>query len=432
MSKKLGGKGFAASLASLFAWSLDLFDLFIVIYVAPYVGRAFFASDSTMLSLAGAYLSFSITLLMRPFGSALFGHFADTYGRKGPMLVSVTGIGLTTALMGTIPTIEQIGVAAPIIFIILRIVQGIFAGGILASTHTIGTESIDPKWRGLASGVIGGGGAGLGALMASLAFFVTSSIFPGQQFADEGWRYMFFAGGITSLFSLFIAFAVHESPAFLAAKMKRELTKEKKHRNRIGLLFSEEYRKILLKNVIITMSSSGIYYISAGYLPSFLNLVNGLPNTSASVILAGASISAVAASILIGMLSDFIGRRRTFLVVGLFSAIALPFCFTRLGVTQDLTSIWAYALIISFIGNATYAPLLIFLNERFPTDIRATGTGLSWNIGSAFGGLMPVLVSLSTASIGNVALTLSAFAVVLCAAYLIGAFIAPETRSTDL
>jgi MFS family permease len=83
-------RGITASIASLFAWSLDLFDLFIVIYVAPYVGRAFFSFENANWSMSAAYLSFSVTLIVRPFGSALFGHFADTYGRKGSMVVTVS------------------------------------------------------------------------------------------------------------------------------------------------------------------------------------------------------------------------------------------------------------------------------------------------------------------------------------------------------
>src|ERR1700730_6966185 len=142
-----------AIIASTLGWSLDFFDLLILLYVAPAVGKAFFPSDSPTLSVAAVYASFAVTLFMRPVGSALFGNYADRHGRRGAMIVAVIGVGLATAAFGLLPTIAQIGVAAPILFLILRLLQGVFVGGVVASTHTIGTESVPAHWRGLMSGL---------------------------------------------------------------------------------------------------------------------------------------------------------------------------------------------------------------------------------------------------------------------------------------
>src|SRR3984957_18130551 len=177
----------SAIIASVLGWSLDLFDLFILLYVAPVIGALFFPSTNATLSLAAVYFSFAVTLLMRPIGSALFGHYADAHGRKGAMTIAVTGVGIATAAFGILPTIQQAGIVAPIAFLVLRLVQGIFVGGVVASTHTIGTESVPAKWRGAMSGLVGGGGAGIGALLASFVFLITSSIFPGDAFAVWGW-----------------------------------------------------------------------------------------------------------------------------------------------------------------------------------------------------------------------------------------------------
>src|SRR5246127_3972839 len=99
-----------AIVASLLGWSLDLFDLFILLYVAPVVGALFFPSSNPTLSLAAVYASFAVTLLMRPIGSAIFGHYADVHGRKGAMLVAIIGVGISTAAFGFLPTIAQVGV----------------------------------------------------------------------------------------------------------------------------------------------------------------------------------------------------------------------------------------------------------------------------------------------------------------------------------
>ena len=127
------------------AFSLDMFDLIILLYVASTIAPLFFLSDQPTLSLAAAYASYAVTLIMRPAGSAIFGNFADRRGRKRAMIVSVTGVGVVTALMGAVPTIHQIGLLAPIVFLTLRIVQGIFVGGVMASTHTIGTETVPER-----------------------------------------------------------------------------------------------------------------------------------------------------------------------------------------------------------------------------------------------------------------------------------------------
>ena len=134
-----------AMIASVLGWSLDLFDLFILLYVAPVVGALFFPSIVPTLSLAAVYASFAVTLLMRPVGSAIFGHYADVHGRKNAMFVAIVGVGFSTAAFGLLPTIAQAGYVAPALFLILRLVQGVFVGGVVASTHTIGTESVSPE-----------------------------------------------------------------------------------------------------------------------------------------------------------------------------------------------------------------------------------------------------------------------------------------------
>ena len=134
-----------AGFASVVAWSFDLFDLFILLFVASTIGPLFFPSDVPTLSLAATYASFAVTLLMRPVGSAVFGNYADRHGRKRAMIVAVTGVGIVTALMGAVPTIYTIGILAPIVFLLLRVVQGVFVGGVVASTHTIGTETVPER-----------------------------------------------------------------------------------------------------------------------------------------------------------------------------------------------------------------------------------------------------------------------------------------------
>lgn len=418
----------SAIIASTLGWSLDLFDLFILLYVAPVVGALFFPSEYPTLSLAAVYASFAVTLLMRPVGSAIFGRYADVHGRKGAMIIAMVGVGVVTAAFGLLPTIHQIGFIAPVLFLILRLVQGVFVGGVVASTHTVGTESVPAHWRGGMSGLVGGGGAAIGALLASIVFLITSWVFPGEAFAQWGWRFMFFAGLLSAVLGLYIFRNLEESPYFKKMQQEKAARKTAAPASPLKTLFSADYRKILLVNILITFGGGAGYYLTSGYLPTVLKVVNGIANYSAALILMAASVAAFISAVSIGMLSDRIGRKRTFLCMGVFALVALPLLYLGLGAATDTTQIVLYALAIAFIGNAGYAPVLIFLNERFPTALRASGTGLSWNIGFALGGIMPTFVSLASPTTAAIPMSLAIFSAAVYSIYLVGSAIVPETK----
>ncbi|MCX7306616.1 MAG: MFS transporter [Afipia sp.] len=425
------GQRLAAVFASCFGWSLDLFDLFILLYVAPTIGKLFFPSDYPTLSLAAVYASFTVTLLMRPVGSAIFGNYADRFGRKNAMLVAVSGVGIATACFGLLPTLAQAGAIAPILFLILRLVQGVFVGGVVATTHTIGTESVSPKWRGTVSGLVGGGGAGIGALLASLALWVASTIYPGADFEVWGWRVMFFSGILSSVLGIFIFKYLEESPVWAAAQAKRAASASTA-KSPLSELFSGPTRKTLLVNLLVTAGAGSAYYVTSGYLPAFLRLINKISNSDASMILIGAALVATVTGPFIGFLSDVIGRRATFLLIGVPAIVALPWLYLHMAETTDVRTITLYAFAIAFFGNAVLAPVPIFLNERFPTALRASGTGLSWNIGFAIGGMMPTFVSLVSGQTSNIPFSLAVFCSGAAVLFVVGAIAAGETKGVDL
>ena len=418
-----------AVVASCIGWSLDLYDLFILLFVAPIIGKLFFPSEHAMLSLAAVYASFGVTLLMRPLGSALFGSYADRKGRKAAMIASMIGVGVSTAAFGLLPTVATIGVAAPILFIVLRLIQGVFVGGVVAATHTIGTESVAPRWRGAVSGLIGGGGAGLGALFASIAYYALSAAFPGEQFEEWGWRCMFFTGIISAVLGITIFGKLEESPMFkkLQEAKARSKAAAAPMANPIRTLFTGQYRNVLLVNLLLTIGGGAGYYLTSGFLPTYLKVVNGTPAETAGFILMLASIGVIVASIATGHLSTFIGRKKTFVWVGVLRLIMLPAIALLMPGVTDTFTLAVYVIVFSMLGSMGYAPILIFLNERFPTTIRATGTGLSWNIGFAIGGVLPTFVSLASPMPTDVPMSLALFLGAISVIFLIGALIVPET-----
>ncbi|MBN3849374.1 MULTISPECIES: MFS transporter [Burkholderiaceae] len=411
---------------SCLGWAFDLFDLFILLYVAPILATVFFDSSRQMLSLAAVYGAFTATLIMRPVGGYLFGRYSDRHGRKKTLVVASVGVGVSTALMGTIPTYQSIGILAPMLFLLLRLIQGVYMGGMVAATHTLGTESIGPKYRGLASGIICGGGSGIGKLFASLIFVLVSALIPPAAFTAWGWRIMFFSGLASSLLGLFVFTRLQESPLWLALAAQHRAAPTRPQKKASAL--SGGFVGITVGCVLLTLAGGGLSYLTSGYLPTFLKIVNHVPHTTMGMILSVSAVCVSLTSVLAGALTDRIGRRRAMLFYGLISLVSIPLLYLGLTHAEGIGAIAVYTIALSSIGTFCYSPLVIVLNERFPTAIRSSGTAISWNVGFAIGGSMPTLVSLLATDVGALPMTLATVSALVSLVYLAVVFLMPETK----
>lgn len=419
-----------AGTASSVGFAFDLFDLFILLYVASTVGPLFFPTSSPTLTLAATFASFGVSLVMRPLGGAVFGRYADRHGRKRTMLVTVGGVGVATALMGALPTFAAIGIAAPLVFILLRLVQGLLVGGVVASTHTLGTETVPQRWRGLVSGLVSGGGAGLGAVIASLVFLGVSAAFPGDAFDVWGWRVMFFTGLVASLASLAFFRLLEESPVWEALARAKAAEAGPAVPARARDLFTTTRPRTLLAGTALVIGAGAQYYLTSGYLPTFLDKINHLPTGSRGLLLVWTSLAILPAALLAGHASERFGRRRVFLTVGVVNLVALPLLALAMGGLgpDDGGALLGYGLVLTLLANTSYAAVPIFLNELFPTRLRATATALIWNGGFAIGGLTTTFVSLASPTVPDIPGRLALFLAVVVAMFLVGAAFSPETR----
>jgi MFS transporter, MHS family, proline/betaine transporter len=420
---------FLAAAATCLGWAFDLYDLLILLYVAPVVGRLFFPFHEPLLSLAAVFASFAVTLVMRPVGAAVFGSFADRRGRKGALTLAVSMVGVTTFLLGALPTIRQIGPAAPLIFLMLRLIQGVFMGGVTACTGTVGVEAVPERWRGLMSGLVGGGGGGIGGMLAAAVFWVTTSSMSNTDYEQWGWRILFFTSILSSLIGLCIARKLNESTVSMAiAGTPKSRGSGRPEQRPLRLLFSAQYFPVFLANLPLIVAAGAGYYLTSGYLPSYLKVALHLPNDRISVILSVASVTALLASLSLGHLSQIFGRRSVFIGIGAFRLIALPTCALMMTRTDSLLLLCLLAALFASCGNAAYAPLLAFLNERFPTALRASGVGLSWSIGFALGGMAPTFTVLAAHTSMDLPVSLVAFLIGTSVLYIAGALVIPETR----
>lgn len=414
-----------AGLASVVGFGFDLFDLFVLLYVASTVGPLFFPTASPTLTLAATFASFGVSLVMRPLGGAVFGRYADRHGRRQTLIVTVVGVGIATALMGLLPTYTAIGALAPTAFIVLRLVQGLLVGGVVASTHTLGTETVSERWRGMVSGLVAGGGAAIGAVIASLVFIAVSAAFPGEAFAEWGWRVMFLSGLVASLLSLLLFRSVEESPVWAAAR--KEPTGAPA---RVADLFVPGRRRVLFTSLAFVIGGGAQYYLTSGYLPTFLAGINEVPPGPRGLLLVVTSLAILPAALVAGHLSERFGRRPVCLVAGVVNLVALPLIVLAMGGygPSDTGALLAYGLLLTVLANASYAVVPIYLNERYPTRLRATATALIWNGGFAIGGLMTTFVSLASPTLADIPGRLALFLAGCVALYLVGTVLSPETR----
>lgn len=422
----------SAGIASITGWAMDLYDLTIILYLAPTIGPLLFPSHNATLQLTFVYASFAVTLFFRPLGSALFGGYADRHGRKRAMMVAILGVGLSTAAMGLVPTYAALGFIAPTLFLLLRVVQGVFVGGVVASTHTLGTETVSAKHRGLMSGLVAGGGAGAGAVVASIVYFVVSALVPNEDFGLYGWRIMFFTGLFTAAFSFYIYRRTEESPLWQGKESTGSARKAEV--SPVRIIFSASYRRITLVNIALAAGGATAYYLTVGFFPTFFGENLGIGKTTAATVLIIANLAVIAGGVVGGHLSDRIGRRPVFLWFGVPNVVLLPLLYLWLaelkGGSTALIAVLAVAM--AFFVMAGSAPTLIFLNERFPTEIRATGTGLSWNIGFAIGGITPAIVTAISPSVDDIPSRLAIAITIAACIFLFAALLVKETRHLGL
>ncbi len=421
----------SAGLASVTGWAMDLYDLLVILYVASTIGPLLFPSHSATLQLAFVYASFAVTLVMRPLGSAIFGNYADRNGRKSTMIFAIAGVGISTALMGAVPTYEVAGVVAPAMFLALRLAQGVFVGGVVAATHTLGTETVPARHRGLMSGIVCCGGAGLGAVLASVVFLVVSHLFPGAAFAAWGWRVMFFTGLVTAILSVYVYRRTEESPLW---ESEADAADRPKVQSPLRQVLSREYVGRLLLNIVVTAGASTLYYLTIGFFPTFLGANVGMSKGASGAVLIVANLVVVVAGLVGGSVSDRLGRQKVLVSAGVLSLLLIPASYLTLANTapENTGTIMVLTSLMALAALTGSAPVLIFLNERFPTPVRATGTAMSWNIGFALGGMTPTVIALLSPRVADIPSRLAVATAVAAILLALGAFAAGETKHLGL
>ena len=368
---------------------MDGYDIVLMLLVVPSISQLFFPSKDPVFSILATFASYTVTLIMRPLGSVIFGIYGDKFGRKKSMIITILGFSVATFAVGLLPTYAVVGVFAPILLIMVRLIQGIFAGGEWGSGAVLTIESIPKSKRGLLSGFLQSGFS-FGFLLAAISFQIITLAFPGDMFGEIGWRILFFTGIIPGFVALFVRISMDESPLWIKKNKESGLERTPLR----SIVFGIHKKEFLLCAAIMT-GLVYMYHGSISILPTYLEQFGNFDKRQIALIMIYATASSWIGMILTGWLSQKIGRKKSMLVfVSASILVSIPLASAIL---ENVYGLVVYVVMFAFVISTASGPIPAYFSERFPTQIRNSAAGFSYNAGLLFGSWSP-LIALSLMS----------------------------------
>lgn len=385
-------KAFSGAIAGhLIEW----YDYGIYGFLAVYIGANFFISDDPVVGLVSTFAVFALSFVIRPLGGLFFGPLADKIGRRNTLLIVLTTMCTATMLIGLLPTAHTVGALAPVLLVLMRLVQGFSAGGEVSTMTAFISEFAKKGSRGLATSflmVTAAAGLLIGAVVANGLSVVLGE----EAMHDGGWRIPFLVAGPLGAVAVVIRMKLEDSPEFKALKRENKTAKAP-----LREVFRYPRQLLLTIAVIALLTSS--FYLVATYLTTYLNAILGFPweTTFAYVLLAG--VVGMVMMPVGGYITDRIGDRRVFLLVMAVLLIGAFFWFfltaPHATPAQLLWPLIALAVCYGLYCGAPYATM----SELLPAHIRSTGLALGYNLPVAiFGGSAPFIASSLISGTGSI------------------------------
>lgn len=379
------------AIASGTGTTIEFYDFLIYGTAAALVfGDIFFPALGPAAATVAAFATLGVAFVARPFGSILFGHFGDRIGRKGTLVTTLLVMGIATVLIGLMPTAEQIGVAAPILVVILRVIQGLAVGGEWAGATLLAAENAPKAKRGFYA-MFPQFGPAIAFSLASATFLATALLMSEEDFASYGWRIPFIASALLVAVGLYVRLKIDETPVF-----KGEVAKSGTSAVPFGEAFRTQPREILLGSGVMVMVFA-FFYMAVSYLTSYGTATLGLPRTTVLAIgILGGVVFAVAVGIGAAY-SDRVGRRRTITIANVVAVGWALVLFPILDIGTPFT--FAIGVCVTlFIAGIAYGPVGAFLPELYNTRYRYTAAGLAYNVAGIIGGAIPPLIAAAIAA----------------------------------
>ena len=411
--------------ASLIGTSLEWYDFFLYGTASALVfNKLFFPNFDPLVGTLLAFATYAVGFIARPLGGLVFGHFGDRVGRKQVLIVTLLIMGIATFLIGALPTYQAIGVAAPILLVVLRFVQGLGLGGEWGGAVLMSLEHGAPDRRGL-NASWPQVGVPVGNLLAAGVLGLLNLLLTEDAFLSWGWRIAFFLSGALVLVGLWIRMTITESPLFEEV----ESAGEKARMPLIEVI--KRHPRGLLVAMGARLGTDVAFYTFTLYILTFLTANLGLPRSvGLNAVLIGSAVQ-VALIPLFGGLSDRYGRRPVY-ALGAVGAAVWAFVFFPLLSTRSSVVIVLATVVALITHAAMYGPQAAFIAELFSTELRYSGASMGYQIAGVLGGGIAPLVSIALAGATGTAFAVSFYVLAMVVLTLIALWAAPETAWEDL
>ena len=421
-------------IAACFGTFLEWYDFLTFASLATYFSVLFFPADDPVAALLASLGTFGIGMIVRPLGAALFGSLGDRHGRRTIFLVTIVLMGLATVCVGLLPTYEQVGLLAPALLLLLRMLQGLSVGGEIGGASVYLTEHAPEGRRGLYTSVLQLMGP-LGMMASTLQIVVLQHFLDDADFKTWGWRIPFLLSAVLLAISIKSRLNLHESPVFrhlreknaLAKAPLRDCLRDKQTLGRMGLLF-----------FCISAGGSLIFFSAQVYTNVFLKTVVKLPAAQASGLVMISTLALFPATLFCGWLSDRIGRRPVLLIGLVCGALAIFPVFQGLlhyGTlpTPDTTMLTLLLLVLVVPLACITGPQTATLPELFPARTRYTAVALPHNLSAGWiGGMSPFMVTWLGVQFASPLAGLWYPTALLIMAAVVGYFFLPEVANRPL
>lgn len=372
---------------SLAGSSIEWYDFFLYATASALIfNKQFFPTDDPYVSQMLSYLTLALTFFIRPLGGIVFSHFGDRLGRKVTLVVTLSLMGGATVAIGLLPTYDQVGILAPILLVVCRILQGLAIGGEWGGALLLAYEYAPKERRGL-FGSVPQMGVTIGMVLASAAFAIVSAF--GEDFLTSiGWRIPFVASILLVIIGLWIRGGLGETPHFKKAKESGQIPKLP-----IATTLKHHWRAVLVA-IGVKIAETAPFYIFATFVVSYATGTLGYPqSTPLNAVMVGAAVSTVMIPIM-GALSDRVGRFKVYVTGAVaIAAFAFPF-FLLLDLLQDWAVFAAVIIGLGVVWPPVTATLGTLCSEIFSAQVRYTGVTLGYQIGAALaGGTAPLIAT---------------------------------------
>ncbi|RFU44067.1 MFS transporter [Paraburkholderia sp. DHOC27] len=374
------------SLAAL-GGALEFYDFVIFVFFAPAIGQLFFPqSIPDWLRQLQTFGIFAAGYLARPLGGIVMAHFGDLLGRKRMFTLSVLMMSVPTLLMGLLPTYASIGLLAPVLLLIMRLLQGAAVGGEVPGAWVFVSEHVPPRHIGYACGTLTAG-LTAGILLGSLVASGVNRHFAAADIAAYAWRLPFLLGGVFGLISVYLRRWLHETPVFAELKQRKTLAAEIP----LKAVLRDHGRAVVVSMLLTWMLSAAIVVVIL-MTPTLLQKQFHIPAATALLANGLATLCLSIGCVVAGSIAGRFGARRTLFFGGIALAVSYYVMFQQ--VAFDPSKLLPlYALTGFLVGTIGVVPFVMV--KAFPAVVRFSGISFSYNVAYAvFGGLTPIVVSL--------------------------------------